>query len=71
MRVACGVGVQERPALLEKVVELALFVARSALLVGESSGRAGHLQEDICDLVKRDLLAGAEFLLLVLHLLPS
>lgn len=71
MRVAGGVGVQEGSALLEEVVELALFVAGSALLVGKSSGRAGHFQEDVGDLVKRDLLAWSEFLLLVLHLLPS
>lgn len=38
MRVAGWVGVQEGSALLEEVVELALFVAGSALLVGESSG---------------------------------
>lgn len=38
MRVAAWVGVQEGTTFLEEVVELALFVAGSALLVGEASG---------------------------------
>ena len=38
MRVAGGVGVEEGSAFLEEVVELALFIAGAALLVGESSG---------------------------------
>lgn len=38
VRVACRVRVQEGATLLKEVVELALFVSRSALLVGEPAG---------------------------------
>jgi hypothetical protein len=71
MRVAGGVGVEEGAALLEEVVELALLVASAGLLAGEAAGGAGSLEEDVGDAVEGELLAGAEFLLLVLDLLPA
>jgi hypothetical protein len=47
-----GVGVEEGTALLEEVVELALLVTGAALLVGESAGSSGGLQEDFSDTVE-------------------
>ena len=65
------VGVEEGAALLEEVVELALFVAGAALLVGEPAGRSRGLEEDIGDLVERDFFSWAEALLLFLDLLAA
>ena len=71
MRVARWVWVEERAALLEEVVELALLVAGSALLVGEAAGRSRGLEEDIGDLVERNFFSWAEALLLFLDLLAA
>lgn len=69
MRVGGGVGIEEGPALLEEVVELALLVAGAGL--GESAGGARGLEEDVGDTVEGELLAGAELLLLVLDALAA
>lgn len=71
MGVSGGVGIEEGPSLLQEIVELALLVTGAALLVGQSAGSSGGLQEDVSDTVKRNLLARAKLLLLLLNLLPA
>lgn len=71
MGVCGGVGIEEGPSLLQEIVELALLVTGAALLVGQSTGSSGGLQEDVSDTVKRNLLARAKLLLLFLNLFPA
>lgn len=52
MRVCGGVGIQEGSSLLQEIIELALFVTGAALLVGQSAGSSGGLQEDVSDTIK-------------------
>lgn len=71
MGVCGGVGIEEGSSLLQEIVELALLVTGAGLLVGQSAGSSGGLEEDVSDTVEGNLLARAKPLLLLLNLLPA
>ena len=71
MGVSGGIGIKERPSLLQEIVEFSLLVSGAASFVGQSSRCACSLQENVSNTVKRNTLSGAELLLFLADLLSA
>jgi hypothetical protein len=71
MRVARGVRVEERSALLQKVIEFSLLVAGAERLTCEASRVAANSEDDFGDLVQGDLFPGPKLLLLIANLVSK
>lgn len=68
MRVARGVRVEERSALLQKVVEFSLLVAGAERLTSEAARVAANPEDDFGDLVQGNLFSMPKLLLLIANL---
>jgi hypothetical protein len=71
MRVARGVRVEERSALLQKVIEFSLLVAGAERLTCEAARVAANPEDDFGDLVQGDLFPGPKLLLLIANLVSK